>query len=205
MHREAEIHVQVCKSLAAGLLGLALHISLVLNQRMMELASCVVALFMAASGNAELLLNDAYLPKAEELIGTARKSVTIGMYLMSKGDRISEVERCLAAAVKRGVAVQVILEQSAERNDDITQTNRETAATLKLLGVPVFFDRPERRSHLKVIVVDRRYVLLGSHNLTNSAMEKNNEASVLYDDTSMAVKLESFIISLKEDTGQKSR
>ena len=47
--------------------------------------------------------------------------------------------------------------------------------------------------------------MLGSHNLTNSAMEKNNEASVLYDDTSMAVKLESFIISLKEDTGQKSR
>lgn len=168
----------------------------------MSTLSLLLSLLAAspAAAPAELVLNDAYQAKAAELIGSARKSVTVCAYLISGGGGVSEIERCLASAAKREVAVWVLLEQSAEKDDSVTGTNREAAKRLKAAGVPVAFDCPERRTHIKAIVVDARYSLLGSHNLTYSALANNNEASVVIDDPDMAMRLEKFIRSLEEGT-----
>jgi len=164
-----------------------------------------IAMIVAVSSGPELLINENYLQKATGLIGAARAKVTVCAYLMTEGGEVSEIEKCLVAAAKRGVAVQVILEQSDEEGDGITKTNKEAAARLKTAGIPVFFDGPDRRTHVKAMVVDSRYVLIGSHNLTSSALRSNNEVSVLIDDPGMAVRLEAFIDSLKEEAGRSPR
>ena len=119
--------------------------------------------------------------------------------------QVAEIERCLGAAVKRGVAVDVLLEQSDDRNDDVTEGNRKAASRLKALGVRVAFDCPDLRTHIKAIVVDSRTILLGSHNLTYSALQNNNEVSVAIESPEMALKLENHIGGLKEDVCSKQK
>ncbi|MBI2838832.1 MAG: phospholipase [Acidobacteria bacterium] len=167
------------------------------NASFMGWACHLLAIWMGA-GCAELVLDDAYGPKAVSLIGQARSSVTVAMYLMSAGGGVSEIERSLATAVGRKVVVRVVLEQSDDPDDDVTATNRATAERLRAAGVSVSFDCPERRSHLKILVVDSRLALAGSHNLTYSALRTNNEVSVMIDDPELAVRLEEYVTCLKE-------
>jgi phosphatidylserine/phosphatidylglycerophosphate/cardiolipin synthase-like enzyme len=53
-------------------------------------------------------------------------------------------------------------------------------------GIKVVFDSPRTTNHTKVAVIDRRYVIMGSHNLTNSALKYNHEISVLIESPDMA-------------------
>lgn len=159
----------------------------------------------AATGCGELILDDAYAPRAIELIDGAQKRVTVAMYVMSGGGREVEIERALSAAAKRNVATEVVLEQSGVEGDSVAAENRATAERLRASGVKVAFDCPDKRSHLKVIVVDSRFVLVGSHNLTYSALTNNNEVSVLIDDPEMAGRLEGYISCLKEGTCREER
>jgi phosphatidylserine/phosphatidylglycerophosphate/cardiolipin synthase-like enzyme len=41
-------------------------------------------------------------------------------------------------------------------------------------------------THTKLVVIDRRYLLIGSHNLTQSALKFNHEASVRIDSAPLA-------------------
>ena len=167
------------------------------NASFMGWACHLLAIWIGA-GCAELVLDNAYGPKAVNLIGQARSSVTVAMYLMSAGGGVSEVERSLAAAVTRKVAVRVVLDQSGDPDDGVTAMNKVTAERLRAAGVSVSLDCPERRSHVKIVVVDSRFVLAGNHNLTFSALRNNNEVSVMIDDPEMAVRLEEYVTCLKE-------
>ncbi|MEW6363993.1 MAG: phospholipase D-like domain-containing protein [Acidobacteriota bacterium] len=161
----------------------------------------LVLLWAGSAG--QLVLDREYLPKAAELIGAARKSVVVCMFMWTEGEGVGEIERCLGAAVKRGVAVEVLLEQSDDRNDEVTEGNRKAASRLRSHGVQVAFDCPDRRTHIKAIIVDSRTILLGSHNLTYSALRNNNEVSVAIESPEMAVKLENRIRELREDVCSK--
>ena len=98
------------------------------------------------------------------------------MHKNSYPDRI--LER-LAKAVKRGVKVTAILETTANRSDELNIQNRQTGKLLEEKGVKVYFDSTHQTTHTKLIVIDERLVLLGSHNLTQAALKYNNEISIL--------------------------
>lgn len=50
----------------------------------------------------------------------------------------------------------------------------------------IFFDDPDVVTHLKVAVIDSRYIFLGSHNMTEGSLRQNNELSVLIDSPEIA-------------------
>jgi phosphatidylserine/phosphatidylglycerophosphate/cardiolipin synthase-like enzyme len=60
----------------------------------------------------------------------------------------------------------------------------------------VVFDSPGTTTHTKVAVIDGRYIFLGSHNLTNSALKYNHELSVFIDSPELAGKTLRYIDSL---------
>ena len=60
-------------------------------------------------------------------------------------------------------------------------------------GVKVYFDSPSTVTHVKAVVIDGRYVYIGSHNLTQSALRHNNELSVLIDSPEMASEITSYM------------
>ena len=120
-------------------------------------------------------------------IKSAKKSIICSYYLFvvhgkSESERIEEE---LVRAHRRGVEVRVILEKTRQK-DRLNEENLHTAALLARGGIKVFFDDPDVVTHLKVTVIDSRYVFLGSHNLTVGALRYNNELSVLIDSPAIA-------------------
>ena len=69
-------------------------------------------------------------------------------------------------------------------------------ALLSRSGIEIRFDSLRKTSHAKVVVIDDRYVFLGSHNLTHSALSRNNELSVRIDSPEMARQITSYLGTL---------
>jgi len=93
----------------------------------------------------------------------------------------------LIVAKNRGIKVNVVLED-AKLGESLPAYNK-----LKASGIDVGTDFPGRRLHIKGVVIDGRYVFLGSANWTKAAMEDNYEATILEDSRSDAQDLIRFI------------
>lgn len=108
----------------------------------------------------------------------------------------NELVEDLIAARKRGVAVTMELEQDTLGKGSVYEQNRRTAALLSEGGVKVRFDAPKTTTHVKALVIDGRFVYLGSHNLTQSALRYNNELSVMIDSKELADEIVSYLDNL---------
>lgn len=145
-----------------------------------------------------LLPNREYGEALLQGIRDARKSILCTFYLFkttgSGDNRPERVAEELIRARKRGVEVMVLLERDdGAKEDRLTEENRRTADLLARGGVKVFFDPPSVVTHVKAAVIDRRYVYLGSHNLTQSALRRNNELSVLIDSPELAAEVTAYL------------
>lgn len=145
-----------------------------------------------------LLPNREYGEAFLQGIADARKSILCTFYLFkisgSGGNEPGRIAEELVRARRRGVDVTVILERDRGRKgDDLTTENRRTAAFLSRGGVRVFFDSPTVVTHVKAAVIDGRYIYLGSHNLSQGALRRNNELSVLIDSPEMAAEVTAYM------------
>jgi len=149
-----------------------------------------------------MLLEDGnYFPALMRAVDGAKSEIVMSFFLFkTNGYRTSYTDRLLAGlvrAAKRGVRVRIILERGDDTKGSLVDTsNRETAARLRQEGIDVAFDSPRVTTHTKVAVIDERYILLGSHNLTNSALKYNHELSVFIDSPSLAGETLRYIKSL---------
>ena len=101
-------------------------------------------------------------------IDGAQKAVRVQAYMFTS----QPILAALAAAERRGVDVQIIL----DKVNDPDQVGHYTGATFVLhAGIPVWIgDRPAI-AHNKVIVIDEHLVVGGSYNLTHAAETRNAE------------------------------
>ena len=148
-----------------------------------------------------LLEDREYFPVFMKAIHNAKNEIVMSFFLFkTNGYSKSFTDRLLASLVRaaeRGVKVTVILEKgNVSRNSQTDKSNRATAERLKDRGVDVCFDSPQTTTHTKVAVIDRRYIFLGSHNLTNSALKYNHELSVFIDSPPIAMETLNYINSL---------
>lgn len=150
---------------------------------------------------ATLLKNRDYFPTLVKTIDNARKEIVMSFFLFkTNGHRSNYPDRLvnhLIRATERGVKVKILLEIGKDLNSQINKNNMETAKRLKKGGIDVYFDPLYTKTHTKVVVIDRKYTFLGSHNLTSSALKYNNELSILIDSTKVAREALSYINSLR--------
>lgn len=146
---------------------------------------------------AQLLENGAYGAALTNRIHQAKRRVICAFYLFrvgeSAGNRPRAVAAELIAASKRGVKVTVIL----EGNQPVAAENRATARMLSQGGVRVLFPAGRAATHAKAVSIDDRYVLIGSHNLTQSALRRNNELSVVLDSPQLAAEVREYLEQLR--------
>ncbi len=144
-----------------------------------------------------LLRNQEYADALLTQIGRASKSIVCSFYLFKITDRRGNQPRRIAEelirARKRGLAVTVILERGKSNQDRLYRDNGATADLLSRGGVKVYFAAPGVTTHNKIVVIDNRYVFLGSHNLTQGALRYNNELSVLIDSPDMANEVRAYL------------
>ena len=149
------------------------------------------------TSRATVLSNQEYSDALLHGIREARSSIICSFYLFKIGEGRNNQPRRIAEelirAKKRGVTVTVILEKTGKDNDTLDADNRRTASLLAQDGVTVRFDSPRVTTHNKVVVIDKRQIYLGSHNLTQAALRHNNELSVRIDSPEMASEILSYL------------
>jgi phosphatidylserine/phosphatidylglycerophosphate/cardiolipin synthase-like enzyme len=154
---------------------------------------------------AKLLLDGDYITALLSGIDHAREEIFLSVYLFRTIEHAQgcpeAVLKSLCAAVGRGVRVKAILERNRD-TDDISRSNAETMQRLRQGGIRVCLDAPNRQTHTKLIVIDRRYLLIGSHNLTQSALRYNHEASVWIDSAPLAEEVLRYMKSLCPGDGR---
>jgi phosphatidylserine/phosphatidylglycerophosphate/cardiolipin synthase-like enzyme len=152
------------------------------------------------------LTNETYFDALISHITQAKQEIVVSMFLFAPGDhehnRATQVKEALIDATKRGVQVRLFLEVS-DGEDFSTEANRGVAKDLRRQGIAVQFDSPARTTHTKLVIIDQRYVLLGSHNFTHSALRHNNEASVLIESPKLAQQALAYVQSIGEESAQE--
>jgi cardiolipin synthase len=153
----------------------------------------------------QFLPDERLSPALTNLVKRAKKEIWIGMFTFkAAGHRQSTTDgliRELIRAHKRGVRVQLLLELPEDPRSELARDNKKSAERLKKAGVTVHWDRPDRRSHMKATVVDRRHLIVGSHNFTNSALGHNHELSVSVDSTCLAEEAVAYLKGIVREAG----
>jgi phosphatidylserine/phosphatidylglycerophosphate/cardiolipin synthase-like enzyme len=135
----------------------------------------------------------------EEEIAAARSEVVLTSHLFNvnpeRNDRPRALAELLAETAGRGVKVIVVVEIGKE-NSVITKANRKAARFLQKRGVHVYADMSGTVVHAKVAVIDRQFVFIGSHDLTQQSLGRYRELSVVLDSPTMATSILGFVESL---------
>ncbi|MHB8392562.1 MAG: phospholipase D family nuclease [Acidobacteriaceae bacterium] len=99
-------------------------------------------------------------------IRTARKSVDVQAYEFTS----VPIARALIRASRRGVHVQVILDQVSLRHGGYYAVRLLNSA-----GIPLWEDNTVKIAHSKVMILDHAGIITGSFNFTYAAARDNSE------------------------------
>lgn len=115
-----------------------------------------------------------YPKKVIPLLDAARSTVDILMYDWRvypnrPGSTVQQLNTAIARACARGVQVRAIT-NAALNNEAIGK-----------LGVRVRSLRDKRVLHTKLVIVDGKKLVIGSHNFTTNAFHRNLEVSAIVD------------------------
>lgn len=108
------------------------------------------------------------------LINSAKYSLDIVVfdwrfYKNDPASPVSEFNSAIACAVRRGVNVRCLVQ------DDIA------VASLKTIGCWAKKLESKRILHTKLLIIDKKRIIIGSHNYTQHAFTSNHEASICVD------------------------
>jgi phosphatidylserine/phosphatidylglycerophosphate/cardiolipin synthase-like enzyme len=137
----------------------------------------------------KIVIGREYPDVITKLVKNAKQSVKILIfdwrwYDGQQGSRIQQLNNEILFASQRGVAVSAVLNSNIvhslfqHKNIKIKQVNSK------------------KTMHVKMIIIDDQWLLLGSHNLTMNAFEVNHEISVLIDDPEAIKRCNQFFESI---------
>jgi phosphatidylserine/phosphatidylglycerophosphate/cardiolipin synthase-like enzyme len=109
-------------------------------------------------------------------LDVAKESVLVQAYSFTS----APIAKALVAAHKRGVRVEVILDESqqTEKYSDVD--------FLHNMGIPTRIDAKHAIAHNKIIIIDGQVVITGSFNFTKAAEEHNAENLLVIHDKALA-------------------
>lgn len=134
-----------------------------------------------------------YYPMALSLINQAQHSIHIIMLVMSSGYGVDDLKKALVEARKRGVEVEVLL------NDDV-RANRDTLTHLLREGIGARLDDEAKFTHNKLLIVDEKKVLVGATNWTTSSLFYNKEANILIESKLIGEYFENYFAALCQNS-----
>lgn len=125
-----------------------------------------------------------YYPLLLEMLRQAKQRIWCQMFFFTVGEEGSpgdNIIQLLLEAKQRGVDVRLILDQDLDGDYHGSRiVNADAFEALERFAIPTRPSLFDVTLHKKVVLIDERFVLLGSHNWTNSSFFR-------YEDTSMLV------------------
>lgn len=157
-----------------------------------QVASEILAqTFKSKDEDIVILDEENYFPEVIQVIKQAKESIYILMYQYEFNPRRKfslpyEIAKELIGAKRRGVKVHLILDQNFKRQKNKfgqmqTEIERKNLTACEFLtnnGIDVQFDKAEKVTHSKLIVIDGRVSIVGSQNWTTQSVG-SDQVSVL--------------------------
>jgi phosphatidylserine/phosphatidylglycerophosphate/cardiolipin synthase-like enzyme len=137
-----------------------------------------------------------YLDVVKDLLLRANRSIYVAIYVVKYDikevdDPVNQLLYVLVAAHDRGLDVKVLVD------DPTLRSYPDTISYLKNNSVEVRLDEKAGvTSHMKIVIVDGKYLVVGSHNWTESALSYNHEYSVLIISQHFSREAERYFMSL---------
>lgn len=134
----------------------------------------------------------AYEQAVIDLLDKARDSITISMFILKPGDYdkhpINRLMRDLEEALERGVSVTLYLNtKTGESDPSLSEVGQGQAFdALRQKGAQILPVTSRYMLHDKMLIVDGRFVVIGSTNWSLSALTGNLESTVLIDSPALA-------------------
>lgn len=140
------------------------------------------------------LFNEQYYQRLLELFEQADERIIVAMFVIKarslyqqdypdwRTDRVLNLMKALESAHKRGVTVKVVLSRPNEKGpeDEKNKANRVAKRWFNERGMTAKYNTAESvKLHDKVVMIDHRWIVQGSHNWTPGPMSTNVEASLL--------------------------
>jgi len=91
---------------------------------------------------------------------------------------VQKLNLAIKNAAHRGIKVRVLLNIES-MGQALTRINTRTAGFLERAGVEVKFGQVGVATHAKMMIIDDRILVLGSHNYSKGAFSRNQEASIV--------------------------
>lgn len=111
-------------------------------------------------------------------INRAQKYIYVPMFFFTH----TRYSQDLINAHKRGVKVKVILDATSSR------TGYSKHEIMRMAGIPVKVENWGGKMHEKSLIIDDKYLLIGSMNFTSGAHYQNDENSLLIENKKIAIK-----------------
>lgn len=132
-----------------------------------------------------ILTGDSWAPAVCSILENAQHRIEIAAYSIStrwprlKSDKFNPYKR-LITAPSRGVRCLGVLAQH-KRTAATSRFNRYATEQLESAGWAVRRAPSSRLLHAKLFIVDRRIVVIGSHNIAHAASAVNIDVSIAFD------------------------
>jgi phosphatidylserine/phosphatidylglycerophosphate/cardiolipin synthase-like enzyme len=129
----------------------------------------------------------------------AKAEVSIDLLLSNAELDENPLWDLLLTAASRGVGIRVLLDGSAWAAE-ITEKNRPTIEFLNDHGIEARFDDPDVTTHAKLVVIDRRTVILGSSNWNSHSFMEQEQANIQVEDEQVGAVFAKYFERLWEGT-----
>jgi len=143
------------------------------------------------AGPTRAVNNRDFLLAALDAVDAAEDRIRVAQYVIYDDVPVDALLDHLVEAVERGVRVQVLADEEGGQ----TQSALDAMAAG---GVETQVDSLNVTTHNKLIIADDA-VVLGSHNFTDAAMDRNNEGSILVNDAEVSAWYGAWYDSMWED------
>ena len=142
----------------------------------------------------ETIIGKEFTRKVIPLIEKAERSIDIIVfdwrwYPQDPGAQVQLFNQAIVRAARRGVKVRAIA-----NNDEIIRVLNQNGVEAKKILT-------RKLVHCKIMIIDGRTVITGSHNYTQSAFQMNLELSVILTDLEGINRLNTFFINLFNNNG----
>jgi len=137
----------------------------------------------------EIIISRDFPKKVIPLIKGAKKNIDIivfdwGWYPDEIGEPIQIFNNAIFNANKHGVRVRALVQK------------RLISAILRNLGTEVKILHSSKLLHIKLMIIDSKIAILGSHNYTKNAFNINYEVSIMIQDEKSILELEKYFNNL---------
>ena len=131
----------------------------------------------------KILIGKDYPKEVIKLIRNAKTNIDILMYHWGFYSRQNNVEAqkftlALKSAFHRGVSIRTLL-HCGNPGDNLRHKNLETVNHLRSWGIKAKLYTKSGTLHSKLVLIDKKYAILGSHNISKKAFTTNVETSVV--------------------------